>query len=313
MRPVKTEAAQTVSAARKKPRRRNVLYSKKAAPYLFTAPFIISFLVFFLYPIISVCIMSFQRILPGEAAFVGFSNYSSLLNPTFYTALFNTLEYTFWTLIVLIPVPLLLAVILNSKLVRFRNVFKSALFVPALISTIVAGIIFRLMFGEMNTSLANELMMKLGVSPQNWLNNKGTGMFLMVLLASWRWMGINILYFLAGLQNVPKELYEAAEIDGASTWKKFRHITLPFLKPVSVYVLTISMIGGFRMFEESYVLWQNNSPGNIGLTLVGYLYQQGLAYNEMGYGAAIGIVLLLVILLVSLVSLKLSGSFKGEG
>ncbi|MGW8263751.1 carbohydrate ABC transporter permease, partial [Bacillus sp. LR--39] len=104
-----------------------------------------------------------------------------------------------------------------------------------------------------------------------------------------------------------------ADIDGANTMKKFLHITLPFLKPVTVYVLTISIIGGFRMFEESYVLWQNNSPGNIGLTLVGYLYQQGLAYNEMGYGAAIGIVLLIVILVVSLISLKLSGSFKGEG
>ncbi|MDJ1630740.1 sugar ABC transporter permease [Bacillus velezensis] len=153
---------------------------QKSGALSFTAPFIISFLVFFLYPIISVFIMSFQRILPGEITFVGFSNYTALLNQTFYTALFNTLEYTFWTLIVLIPVPLLLAVILNSKLVRFRNVFKSALFVPALTSTIVAGIIFRLMFGEMNTSLANELMMKLGASPQNWLNNKGTGMFLMV-------------------------------------------------------------------------------------------------------------------------------------
>ncbi|MCY8488023.1 carbohydrate ABC transporter permease [Bacillus atrophaeus] len=313
MKPVKTGTVQPVPSTAKESVWRSVLYSKKAAPYLFTAPFVISFLIFFLYPIISVFIMSFQRILPGEVSFVGFANYTALLNPTFYTALFNTLEYTVWTLIVLIPVPLLLAILLNSKLVKFRNVFKSALFIPALTSTIVAGIIFRLIYGEMDTSLANSFLIKIGVSPRNWLNDEHTGMFLMVMLASWRWMGINILYFLAGLQNVPKELYEAADIDGANTMKKFRHITLPFLKPVSVYVLTISIIGGFRMFEESYVLWQNNSPGNIGLTLVGYLYQQGLAYNEMGYGAAIGIVLLLVILIVSLISLKLSGSFKGEG
>ncbi|MGQ9008972.1 carbohydrate ABC transporter permease [Bacillus stercoris] len=313
MKPVKTGTVHPVPSAAKQSGWRDLFYSKKAAPYLFTAPFVLSFLVFFLYPIISVFIMSFQRILPGEVSFVGLSNYKALNNPTFYTALWNTLEYTFWTLIVLIPVPLLLAIFLNSKLVKFRNIFKSALFIPALTSTIVAGIIFRLIFGEMETSLANSILLKLGLSPQNWMNNEHTGMFLMVLLASWRWMGINILYFLAGLQNVPKELYEAADIDGANTMKKFLHITLPFLKPVTVYVLTISIIGGFRMFEESYVLWQNNSPGNIGLTLVGYLYQQGLAYNEMGYGAAIGIVLLIVILVVSLISLKLSGSFKGEG
>lgn len=106
---------------------------------------------------------------------------------------------------------------------------------------------------------------------------------------------------------------KSAEIDGAGTFKKFYHITLPFLKPVSVYVLTISIIGGFRMFEESYVLWQNNSPGNIGLTMVGYIYQQGLAYNNMGYGSALGIVLLIIIFICGLISLKLSGSFKKEG
>lgn len=97
-------------------------------------------------------------------------------------------------------------------------------------------------------------------------------------------MGINILYFLAGLQNVPKELYEAAEIDGASTWKKFRHITLPFLKPVSVYVLTISIIGGFRMFEESYVLWQNNSRAISASRLSVIYISRGLHTTKWGTG-----------------------------
>nr|MCX3330201.1 sugar ABC transporter permease [Bacillus pacificus] len=187
MKPVKTGTVQPVPSTAKESVWRSVLYSKKAAPYLFTAPFVISFLIFFLYPIISVFIMSFQRILPGEVSFVGLSNYTALLNPTFYTALFNTLEYTVWTLIVLIPVPLLLAILLNSKLVKFRNVFKSALFIPALTSTIVAGIIFRLIYGEMDTSLANSFLIKIGVSPRNWLNEEHTGMFRMVRLASWAW------------------------------------------------------------------------------------------------------------------------------
>ncbi|MBU8684631.1 sugar ABC transporter permease [Bacillus haynesii] len=313
MKTVKTDTVRSFPPMSRKRKIRRLLYSAKAAPYIFTAPFVLSFCIFFLYPLISVVIMSFQSILPGEVRFIGTENYKALNNPTFYTALFNTVKYTFWTLLILIPVPLILAVFLDSKLVKFKNVFKSALFIPALTSTIVAGIIFRLIFGEMDTSLANSILAKLGASPYNWLNNEHTGMFLMVMLASWRWMGINVLYFLAGLQNVPKELYEAAEIDGAGTFKKFYHITLPFLKPVSVYVLTISIIGGFRMFEESYVLWQNNSPGNIGLTMVGYIYQQGLAYNNMGYGSALGIVLLIIIFICSLISLKLSGSFKKEG
>ncbi|MDA1477554.1 carbohydrate ABC transporter permease [Bacillus changyiensis] len=313
MKTVKTDTVHSIPPVSRKRKLSSFLYSAKAAPYIFIAPFVISFCIFFLYPLISVLIMSFQSILPGDIHFVGLDNYKALNNPTFFTALFNTITYTFWTLLILIPVPLILAVFLNSKLVKFKSVFKSALFIPALTSTIVAGIIFRLIFGELETSLANSILVKLGALPQNWLNNEHTGMFLMVLLASWRWMGINVLYFLAGLQNVPKDLYEAAEMDGAGTLKKFYHITLPFLKPVTVYVLTISIIGGFRMFEESYVLWQNNSPGNIGLTMVGYIYQQGLAYNNMGYGSAIGIVLLIIILIASLISLKLSGSFKKEG
>ncbi len=204
---------------------------QKSGALSFTAPFIISFLVFFLYPIISVFIMSFQRILPGEITFVGFSNYTALLNPTFYTALFNTLEYTFWTLIVLIPVPLLLAVILNSKLVRFRNVFKSALFVLSFNIDDRSGDYFPADVRRneyVACKRADDEAWR--ITPKLAQQQRYLSMFLMVLLASWRWMGINILYFLAGLQNVPKELYEAAEIDGASTWKKFRHITLPFLK-----------------------------------------------------------------------------------
>ncbi len=132
----------------------------------------------------------------------------------------------------------------------------------------------------------------------------------MVMMASWRWMGVNVLYFLAGLQNIPKELYESADIDGANMYQKFRHVTLPFLKPIIIFVTTISIIGGFRVFEESYVIWQGNSPGNIGLTLVGLLYQQGIQQNDMGFGAAIGVILLLIIFIVSIIYLLLTGAFK---
>ncbi|MCM3540676.1 carbohydrate ABC transporter permease [Priestia endophytica] len=311
MKIVKTEIREP-NIKLKNNRLKQLFYSKKLAPYLFVAPFILSFLVFFLYPIIRTIIMSFQSVLPGEVSFIGFENYQRLLNPTFFKALLNTAEYTFWTLLILIPLPLILAVLLNSKLVMFRNLFRAAFFIPALTSTIVAGIIIRLIFGESDTAMMNSLLIKLGFSPQAWMSNEHTAMFLMVLLASWRWLGVNILYYLAGLQNVPKEIYEAAEMDGASHFQKFRHITLPSLKPVTIYVLTISIISGFRMFEESFVFWQNNSPGDIGLTIVGYIYQQGLAYNDLGFGSAIGIVLLLIILVISLLSLKLTGSFNKE-
>ena len=290
----------------------NILYSQKVAPYLCVFPFLISFTLFFLYPIISTIMMSFQKVLPGEVTFIGLKNYERLLNSHFYAALWNSARYTFWTLLILIPVPMLLAVLLNSKLTPCKNFFKASLFIPILTSTIVAGTIFRLLFSEMDTGFANSLLGALGFESLKWLRKRETAMFLMVLLCSWRWMGVNILYFLAGLQAVPQELYEAAEIDGAGTWDRFRHITFPLLKPVTIYVLTISVYGGFRMFEESYVYWQSNSPSDIGLTIVSYLYQRGIQMNEMGLASAIGVVLLGIVLTINFMQLFMTGALGKE-
>ncbi|AOL34704.1 sugar ABC transporter permease [Geobacillus sp. G4] len=298
------------------PRKRTgngIIFSQKAAPYIFVSPFILSFLLFFLYPSISTIIMSFQEVLPGETKFIGVENYKKLLNPHFYAALRNTTIYTIWTLIILIPLPLVLAVILNSKAIPGRNFFRSAYFIPALTSTIVVGVVFRLIFGELESAPANTLLKWLGLPAQQWTMHWGTGMFLMVFLASWKWLGVNILYFLSGLQNIPKELYESAEMDGAGAFRKFFYITLPLLKPVVIYVLTISIFGGFRMYEESFVFWQNQSPGDIGLTLVGYIYQEGFMNNDMGFGSAVGIVLLIIVFVINIIQLKVTGAFRKEG
>lgn len=290
----------------------NIFYSKKIAPYIFVLPFIVSFALFFLYPIISSLIMSFQKVLPGDVTFIGLKNYRRLMNPHFYKALSNSTRYTFWTLVVLIPMPMILAVLLDSKPMPFRNIFRANLFMPILTSTIIAGTVFRLLFSEMDTGFANMLMQSLGFASRKWLRKSDTAMFLLVLLCSWRWMGVNILYFLSGLQAIPKELYEAADIDGAGRLGKFRHITFPLLKPVTIYVLTISIYGGFRMFEETYVYWPANSPGDIGLTIVSYLYQRGIQFNEMGLGSAIGVVLLVIVLTVNIIQLTLTGAFRKE-
>ena len=170
--------------------------------------------------------------------------------------------------------------------------------------------VFRLLFGETDTAGANQILNWIGLSSVDWRYNAWSAMFLMVLLCCWRWMGVNILYFLAALQNVPNELYEAADIDGATRFQKFIFVTLPFLKPVTIFVTTISVINGFRMFEESFVFWESGSPGNIGLTVVGYIYQQGIQQNNMGFGAAIGVILMLIIFVVSFIQLMLTGAFK---
>lgn len=287
---------------------------EKIAPYIFVLPFIVSFLIFFLYPIISTTIMSFQEILgPEDVTFIGFKNYQNLLNEHFYNALWVTTRYTFWTILVLIPLPALLAVFLNSKLTIGSNFFRSAFFIPALTSIIIAGLFFRLAFGDQETTLLNSIFGMFGMSPRAWLQEKHPAMLAMVVLCTWRWLGVNMIYFLSGLQSIPVEQYESASIDGANAWHKFLHITIPGLKPVITYVVTISVYGGYAMFAESYTLFAGpRSPGDIGLTLVNYIYQQGFNENNLGAGSAVGITLLGIVMVVNLIQLTLTGFFKKE-
>lgn len=290
------------------------IYNKKAAPYVFILPFILVFLIFFISPMVNTIIMSFQDVLPGSRKFVGFENYSKLLgDKIFLVALWNSFKYMVWTLILLIPIPMILACIINSKVMVGKELFKSALYLPALTSVVVAGIIFRFAFGEQATSLANQFIAHFGMEPFKWLKNGTTGFIVLLVLACWRWTGVNMLYFLSGLKSIPQELYESAEIDGASTLQKFIYITMPQLKPTSIYVLTISIYAGLAMFTESYMVYNgNNSPNNIGLTIVGYLYRQGIEKNAMGYASAVGLVLFIIGMVINLVQLKLNGTFDKE-
>ncbi len=297
----------------KKSTRKVHLKQEKIAPYIFVLPFILTFLVFFLYPIIATVITSFQEILgPGDVKFIGFKNYKNMINEHFFNALWVTTRYTFWTILVLVPVPMLLSVILNRKNSIGRNIFRSAFFLPALTSVIVAGLFFRLAFGEQDTTLVNMILGLFGIPKRIWLQQGHTAMLVMVVLCTWRWLGVNVIYFLSGLQNIPVEQYESASIDGASEWRKFLSITVPGLKPVMIYVLTISVYGGYSMFAESYTLFGPRSPGDIGLTMVSLIYQQGFNENNFGAGSAVGITLLGILMAVNLTQLKLTGFFKKE-
>jgi len=287
-------------------------YSQKIAPYVFVLPFVLTVLIFWIAPISNGVLLSFQDVLKDQ--WVGTKNYTRLLSDKiFLKAILNSLKYMIGTLVLLIPFPMLFASLLNSKLMVKANFFKSIYFLPALTSVVVAGTIFRLMFGEASGSLANQVMIAIGQSPIKWLKGPWTSYVILLIIACWRWTGVNILYFLAGLQSIPGELYEAASIDGASKWQQFKAISMPLVKPTTVYVLTISIYAGLSMFLESYMIFKgNNSPNNIGLTIVGYLYRQGIEKRAMGYACAVGIVLLLSVMIVNLVQLKLTGTFDKE-
>ena len=291
------------------------LNSPKVAPYVFVLPFILIFIIFFIFPIGRTILMSFQSININDIRFIGLENYQALLsNSAFPIAVRNSVTYMLLTLLILIPFPVILAVMLNSKSMRGSAFFRAALFLPILCSVVVAGITFRFMFMETNNALINSMVINIfGGEKIRWLSLRWPAMGLLVILATWRWAGMNIIYFLSGLNNIPIELYEASEVDGANALQKFRYVTVPLLMPTIIYVLTISIYGGLSMFSESFMLWAGRtSPLNIGLTIVGFIYQEGISHGLLGFASAAGIALLVTVLFINLVQLRLTGGMGKE-
>lgn len=298
---------------KKKGSLKSIAYNKTLAPYLFLIPFFISVLVFNLYPFFSSLIMSFQKIRGfNSATFIGLTNYKKLMNESFFASLKTTTITTIFSCIVSIVIPLFLALLLNNKFVKCRNGFRAVFFIPALASTIVAGIVFRMLFADTETAAINSIFIALGLKPQHFMLNYNWSIFLMVILKLWTTSGLYMIYFLSGLQNISSDIYEQAEIDGANGCQRVFKITIPLLRPTIVYVLTMLIVEGYRIFGESYVFWKESTPGDIGLTIVRYLYQQAFTYGNLGFGSAIGFVILGIVLLINLGQMKILGLFKSE-
>jgi len=288
--------------------------SQKVAPYVFVLPFVLSLIIFWAYPLVSGIIMSFQDISFGGREFVGTAHYAKLFKDKFFiTAVTNSVEYMFLTLVLMIPIPLLLAVLMESRLTKAKGVWKVIMYIPALTSVVISGMLFRMMFSEAPGSQMNQLLTWLGQTPIAWLKTKWTAWIALLLLCLWRWTGVNMLYFLSGLKSIDTSIYESADIDGANARQKFWYLTLPLIKPTTIYVITISVYAGLSMFLESFMIWNgNSSPKNIGLTIVGYLYKRGIEKNDLGYACAVGMVLMIIALAINVVQLIATGTFKKE-
>ena len=274
---------------------KKLFYSQKVAPFVFVLPFVLSLLIFWAYPLISGIVMSFQDISFGNRTFVGTSHYVKLANDKFFrTAVLNSVEYMALTLLLMIPIPLVLAVMMESRLTKAKGVWKVIMYIPALTSVVISGMLFRMMFSESDGSQMNQLMIALGHTPIAWLKTKWTAWIALLLLCMWRWTGVNMLYFVSGLKAIDNSIY-------------------PLIKPTTIYVITISVYAGLSMFLESFMLWNgNSSPKNIGLTIVGYLYKRGIEKNDLGYACAVGMVLMVIALAINVVQLIATGTFKRE-
>jgi len=303
--------------AEKMPRRRKKISKQQIAPYLFVAPFVISFLVFMAYPLVHAFLLSFQQLIPFTryTEWVGLANYRRVFNdPRFFAALWNVARYAFWTCLILIPGPMLLAFIINGRTTYkwARSLLRSMYFLPVLTSTVIAGIVFSNMFSSEPGGAFNQFIGIFGLGPNRWLMQAGTAMFALVIIAVWRWTGVNMIYFLAGLNNVPQELYESAEVDGASGLQKFWYITAPMLRPITIFVLTISITAGFSLFNEAFVYWGIASPNDIGTTIVILIYRAAFQLNDFGYAATLGVTLFVIVLVANLLQLKVMGLFRKE-
>ncbi len=291
-----------------------VLNHKKVVPLVFLIPFLTIFVLFKVYPVILAVIMSFQNFQGiTSQEWVGLTNYENVFELVrFNQALANTTIYTIGTLLILIPLPLILAVLLDSGRVVQSTVFRTLIFLPALTSLVVAGTVFRLILAEdgfLNLFLSSTF----GIQPQRWLEISNLSLPSLILVATWRWTGINILYFNSGLVNIPRELYEAAVIDGANAFQMFWRITLPLLRPTTLFVIVLSIIGGFQVFVEPFILYTGGGgPGDGGLTMALLIYRTAFTSFNFGTAAAMGVILAGIILVFSLIQFRFFGTFGRE-
>jgi multiple sugar transport system permease protein len=271
------------------------------AAWLFLAPALIVLGTTFFLPIVASLVLSFTDFDIYAVArldnvqVVGPRNYVTLLSsPLFWLALRNTLYF------VLVGGPLSLlaalgaALLVNARLARFKGFFRTIYFAPFVTTLVAVAIVWRYLYHP-DYGLLNYALRGLGIAPVDWLGSPRWAMPAIIVMAVWKSFGYNMLILIAGLQAIPDELYEAAVLDGAGAWRRFRHVTLPMLAPTMVFVGLVTMIGYFQVFAEPYVMTQGG-PLRSTTTMVLLMYEEGFRWWRMGYAAAIAFVLFVLIL-----------------
>lgn len=272
--------------------------------YAFMLPSLAVMALFMFYPLIRAAWLSLTNYsFFGTSQFIGLGNYTKLLHdPQFWNDLGNTAYYAAVTTPVSIVLALGLALLLNRRGLPGRGILRAAIFLPAVVSLAVAAIPFRLMFTP-SIGLVTYWLGALGIHASDWLNSTTLAMPAVIIVGIWKDVGFYMVIYLAGLQTIPREFYEAARIDGASTWQRFRRITLPLLNNTTMFVTIIALIASFQAFDQIYVMTQGG-PAFSTETLVMLIYRQGFQNFAMGYASATGYVLVLIILLFSLLQMR---------
>jgi ABC-type sugar transport system permease subunit len=309
---LRAEAAELQVNTRR--RRRWWAWQQKYAPYLFVSPFVILFCIFLLYPLgRSIVLSLYQTAGPTRRKYVGFENYSFLLRDKyFWLAFANTAVLAIGFLVLQIPLSLGLAMLLNSKRVRGRSFFRFAFFSTHLVGAVFVGVLFFQLF-NVRSGLINRTISAIAGRELHipWLLDPYLARASIIIAWLWLTVGYGMIYFLAALQAVDTELYEAADVDGAGRWHRFWHVTIPGIRPVLVFMIVVGTIAAFQLFELPYVLFPGTGsfgPDNSALTIVMYLFNAGFLIGDLGLASATGWILVILILVISLIQLRASGA-----
>jgi lactose/L-arabinose transport system permease protein len=286
------------------PRRR--WSTTKLAPYIFLAPFLTAFAVFWAWPILYSLYLSFVNTSVRPWTFDPTFNWVRLWNdPVFWNALGNTMTI----LVVQVPIMLTLAVALavafDSDLLKLKGFYRFAFFAPLVLGAVPYSAVFRLIFNA-DFGVLNYGLNTLGIASIRWLFESTPAMVTIMIAMTWRWTGYNAIILLSGLQSIPRALYEAARIDGASNVAQFWHITLPLLRPVLLFTFVLSTIGTLQLFTEPFLI-TNTGPGGATETLVTYLYKQGFRNFNFGYASAIAYTVAIIAAIFSVIQIRLVG------
>lgn len=274
------------------------------AGWMFVAPALIVLGVFFGLPVFAALLLSltdfdlYALADAGNLRFVGLGNYLDLLQTAiFWKSLGNTLYFVIVGVPLSIAVSLGAAMLLHAPLARFKALFRTALFAPVVTTLVAVAVIWRYLF-HTSYGLVNWALGQVGIAPVDWLGDPRWAMPTIILFAVWKNFGYNMVIFLAGLQTIPQDLYEAARIDGASKWRQFRHITLPMLGPVLLVVAVITVSGYFQLFAEPYVITRGD-PLQSTVSVLYFMFEEGFKWWKLGRASAVAFLLFAIILAVT--------------
>ena len=282
---------------------------ERIAGYIFSLPAVALLIAFLVVPIIYTVyysVFQYQVMRPNDITFIGFENYHKLITDSdFWISLKNTFYFT----IVVVPVQCALALalaMLVSKKFKGVSVFRTMYFSPQLTSMVVIAVLWTVLYNSNpNTGLINALLVNLGLEPINFLTNEKTAMNSIIFMSAWQGAGYQMMIFLAGLQGIPRDQYEAASVDGATPWQQFWFVTIPNLKGTIKYVIMITMIQAMKLFTQPYVMTQGG-PRNSTKTMVYYIYTQGFQKGNFGYACSVAAVFFVIVVAMSLILQKIT-------